>query len=66
MMDIIFFILIGVVGIISALAGFLPQKKLSKGIKMLFFGVTIACLAYQGMYGLKEKRASDYKSYKNE
>lgn len=66
MMDIIFFISIGVVGIISAVAGLLPQKKLSKKLKMLFFIVTIACLAYQFNYGLKEKRVSDYKSYKSE
>ncbi len=65
-MDIIFFISIGVVGIISILVGFLPQKKLSKRLKMLFLGVTIVCLAYQGVYGLKEKRMSDYKSYKSE
>jgi len=65
-MDTIFFISIGVVGIISVLVGFLPQEKLSRHLKILFLVITAACLMFQGFYGLKEKRSSDYKKYRDD
>ena len=64
-MDAIFFISIGVVGIISVLVGFLPQEKLNKRLKISFLIITTACLMFQGFYGLKEKRAADCKNYRD-
>jgi len=64
MTDNVFFISIVVVGIISIVVGFFPQKKLY--LKILFLAVTAACLIYQGFYGFKEKRISDYKSRKTD
>jgi len=64
-MDIIFFITIGAVGIISAAISFIPSKKISKGIKTILFIAIILCLIFQSWYGWNDKKTSDIKAFKD-
>lgn len=65
-MDTTFFISIFVVAIISAAISFISENKIGKAIKFCLFFVIVLCLIFQGWYGWKEKRVTDYKDFKNE
>jgi hypothetical protein len=64
-MDKLFFVSIAVVGIISALLGFLPEQKLNGLMKGALFAIIVICLIFQGWYGWIEKRTTDYKDFKD-
>ena len=64
-MDIIFFITVGIVGVISAAISFVPSEKMGRGIKTILFFVIAVCLLFQGWYGWQEKKSSDLKAFKD-
>ena len=64
-MSTIFFASICIVGILSAAISFIPENRIPKGIKILLFILIATCLAFQGWYGMKEKKVSDDKAYQD-
>jgi len=64
-MELIFFISIVIVGIISAAISFIPSEKISKGIKIILFVAIILCLMIQAWYGWNDKKSSDIKAFKD-
>ena len=64
-MDKIFFIIVGVVGVISAINIFVPSEKMTRSIRITLFSVIALCLVFQSWYGWKEKKSSDRKAFKD-
>lgn len=64
-MDIIFFITLALVGIISAALSFIPSENISKAKKIILFVVILLCLSFQIFYGWKDKKSSDKKAFKD-
>ena len=64
-MDVIFFITVGIVGVISAAISFVPSEKMGRGMKTILFFVIAVCLLFQGWYGWQEKKSSDLKAFKD-
>jgi len=64
-MDKIFFITVGIVGIISAAISFVPSEKMSQPFKIGLFIAILICLVFQGWYGWQEKKSSDLKAFKD-
>lgn len=64
-MDVIFFITVGIVGVISAAISFVPSEKMGRGMKTVLFFVIAVCLLFQGWYGWQEKKSSDLKAFKD-
>ena len=65
-MDKLFFISIAIVGIVSAVISFVPDQKLNIIAKIFLFILIVLCLLFQGWYGWREKKASDYKDFRDE
>ena len=65
-MDILYYISLVAVGIISFAVSFIPEKKFKKSYKKLFFGLVVVFLFFQGWYGYQEKKKSDYRDSCNE
>lgn len=64
-MDIMFFITVAIVGVISAAISFVPSEKMGRGMKTILFFVIALCLLFQGWYGWQEKKSSDLKAFKD-
>jgi hypothetical protein len=64
-MDIVFFITVGIVGVISAAISFVPSEKMGRGMKTILFFFIALCLLFQGWYGWQEKKSSDLKAFKD-
>ncbi|MFA5060498.1 MAG: hypothetical protein WC676_07725 [Candidatus Omnitrophota bacterium] len=64
-MELIFFISIVIVGVITTVISFIPSKKMLKGIKITLFVVIILCLIFQAWYGWNDKKASHVKDLKD-
>ncbi len=62
-MDKLFFTSLTIAGIISAVLALIPEQKLKKGIKTTLFIAILICLAFQGYYGLSEKKKEDYRNF---
>ena len=65
-MDSFYYISLLVVGVITTLIRFVPEKKFKKAYKNLSFLLIVICLIFQFWYGLQEKRKADYKDRRNE
>ena len=65
-MDSFYYISLLVVGVITTLIRFVPEKKFKKAYKNLSFLLIVICLIFQFWYGLQEKRKADYKDRLNE
>lgn len=63
--DIIFFISVAIVALISAAISFVPSKKMTKAVKLVLFIIIVSCSLFQGWYGWQEKRLSDHKAFKD-
>lgn len=65
-MDIFYYISLFIVGIVTALVSFVPEKKFKRNYKKLSFIIILICLGFQSWYGLQEKKKSDNKNFRDE
>jgi hypothetical protein len=64
-MDKIFFVTVGLVGVISAAISFVPSEKISWPLKIVLFIAIAICLLFQGWYGWQDKNLSNLKAFKD-
>lgn len=65
-MDILYYISLALVGIITFAVSFVPEKKFKKSYKKLTFWLVVIFLFFQGWYGYQEKKKNDYKDSRNQ